>query len=62
VAIATGARAGSIDRIVIRDALQQASHEGRAPSRHDLLAYICSTVDGPEDLSTNPKYVAGYGE
>lgn len=47
---------------VIRDALQQASHGGSAPSCHDLLAYMCGKVDGPEDLATNPKYMAGYGK
>lgn len=47
---------------VIRDALQQASHGGSKPSCHDLLAYMCGTVDGPEDISTNPTYMTGYGE
>jgi hypothetical protein len=31
-------------------------------SCHDLMADVCGILRGPKDLSTNPKYLAGFGE
>lgn len=31
-------------------------------SFYDLTKHLCGSVAGPADLSTNKKYMAGYGE
>lgn len=47
---------------LVRDALQQV-REGKANATcHDVLSDMCGTVDGPKDLSTNPKHMPGFGE
>lgn len=33
----------------------------QTPSVHDLLADLAGSVEGPEDLATNPKYMEGFG-
>jgi hypothetical protein len=47
---------------LIREALLQSSQGQRGTSCHDLFADVCGVVDGPKDLSTNPKHFAGFGE
>jgi len=47
---------------LVRDALVQAREGKGAASCHDLLADLCGSVDGPKDLSTNPKHLVGFGE
>ena len=34
----------------------------RRPSFHELAKDKCGIYDGPRDLSTNPKYMEGFGE
>ena len=34
----------------------------RRPSFYELAKDKCGVFDGPRDLSTNPKYMEGYGE
>ena len=46
---------------LVRDALER-SRNGDTPSCHDLMADFCGTVQGPKDLSTNPKYLADFGK
>ena len=47
---------------LVREALQRASEGTSGASCHDLFADVCGVVNGPKDLSTNPKHMAGFGE
>jgi hypothetical protein len=47
---------------IVREALQRASGGNSGASCHDVFADVCGIVDGPKDLSTNPKHLAGLGE
>ena len=47
---------------IVREALERASDSNRGASCHDVFADVCGIVDGPEDLSTNPKHLAGFGQ
>jgi hypothetical protein len=47
---------------LVREALQRASEGTSGASCHDAFADVCGVVDGPRDLSTNPKHLAGFGE
>ena len=42
---------------IVREALQRASDGTSGVSCHDLFADVCGVVDGPRDLSTNPKHL-----
>jgi len=33
----------------------------KAPTLWDRMKHLVGTIDGPGDLSTNPKYMEGYG-
>jgi hypothetical protein len=46
----------------VREALQRAQADGVGASCHDLMSPLCGVVDGPRDLSTNRKHLAGFGE
>jgi hypothetical protein len=35
---------------------------GKGRSFHDLAKDLCGSFKGPRDLSTNPKYMEGFGE
>lgn len=47
---------------LVRDALQRVSKGTSGASCHDLFADVCGVIDGPKDLSTNPKHLSGFGE
>jgi hypothetical protein len=47
---------------LVREALQRASKGTGGASCHELFADLCGVVDGPKDLSTNPRHLAGLGE
>ena len=47
---------------LVRDALRRASEGTDGGSCHDLFADVCGVIDGPKDLSTNPKHLSGFGE
>lgn len=47
---------------LVREALQRRSEGAGAPNCHDLLADVCGTIDGPKDLSTHRKHMAGFGQ
>lgn len=47
---------------LVRDALERFQQGESGVSCHDLLADLCGVVDGPKDLSTHPKHMAGFGE
>lgn len=44
----------------IRSVLRASLRDRRA-SAYDALAQYAGIVDGPSDLSTNPKYMKGFG-
>jgi Ribbon-helix-helix protein, copG family len=47
---------------LVREALQRSREGTGGVSCHDLFADVCGVIDGPKDLSTNPKHWAGFGE
>jgi hypothetical protein len=47
---------------LVREALQRVSEGTSGASCHDLFADVCGVIDGPKDLSTNPKHFSGFGE
>jgi hypothetical protein len=47
---------------LIREALQQVADGTSGASCHDVFADVCGVIDGPKDLSTNPKHFTGFGE
>jgi predicted transcriptional regulator len=47
--------------VVIRDALEHAS-EGERPSFTEAAAKHIGVASGPGDLSTNPRYLSGFGK
>ncbi|MBM3341611.1 MAG: CopG family transcriptional regulator [Betaproteobacteria bacterium] len=58
-------RARDLDRSqsdLVRDALERYRQGEGGVSCHDLMADLCGVVDGPTDLSTNPKHMTGIGE
>jgi hypothetical protein len=46
---------------LVREALEQQRARSGTPSCHDLMEDLCGSVDGPADLSTNPKYLNDFG-
>ena len=52
--------------VILREALEsktKASTRSSKPTAHDLVKHLCGTLRGlPKDLSTNPKYMEGFGE
>jgi hypothetical protein len=34
----------------------------RGGSLYDRIKHLCGVISGPGDLSTNPKYMEGYGK
>ena len=47
---------------LVREALQRASAGSNGGSCHDALGDLCGVIEGPKDLSTNPKHLTGFGE
>ena len=47
---------------MVRDALQHVREGSGGASCHDMLADVCGSIEGPKDLSTNPKHLTGFGE
>jgi hypothetical protein len=47
---------------LVREALQRAREGSGGSSCHDAFGDICGIIDGPRDLSTNPKHLKGFGE
>ena len=42
---------------LVREALQRVSKGNSGVSCHDLFSDVCGVIDGPKDLSTNPKHL-----
>ena len=47
---------------VLREALDGADAEQSKPSAFDLVAHLAGSVKGPRDASTNPVYLADFGQ
>ena len=47
---------------LVREALQRASEGTDKGSCHDVFGDGCGIVEGPKDLSTHRKHLAGFGE
>lgn len=50
---------------IIREALEQSlgsAQNKEQPSCYELIADLVIPSKGPRDLSTNPKYLEGYGK
>jgi hypothetical protein len=47
---------------LVREALQRVSEGAGGTTCHDLFSDVCGILDGPKDLSTHPKHLAGFGE
>lgn len=51
---------------VVREALEfffaNGRHRKKKPSAYDLAKDLIGCVEGPGDLSYNPKYMEGFGE
>ena len=55
-------RRGSSRSAVVREALDALTNEGLRPTIGALAADLIGSVEGPGDLSTNPKYMADFGK
>ena len=47
---------------IVREALQRAAEDKSSVSCHDMFLDVCGTIEGPKDLSSNPKHLVGFGE
>lgn len=50
---------------ILREALEsktRASARSAAPSAYDLVKHLRGSLQGPADLSTNPRHMRGFGE
>jgi Ribbon-helix-helix protein, copG family len=47
---------------LVREALQRVREGAGGVSCHDVFGDVCGVIDGPKDLSTNPKHLASFGE
>ena len=47
---------------LVREAIEHARSGAVGQTCHDLVADSCGTIDGPTDLSTNPKHFGRFGK
>lgn len=55
-------RLGRTKSEIVRRALKQQRNGKKPLSLHDRMKDFCGIIKGPRDLSTNPKYMEGFGE
>lgn len=55
-------RLGRTKSALVREALLRQRNGARPLSVHDRMKEVCGIIKGPRDLSTNPKYLEGFGE
>ena len=53
---------GRTKSALVREALLRQRNGARPLSVHDRMKEVCGIIKGPRDLSTNPKYLEGFGE
>jgi hypothetical protein len=47
---------------LVREALERSRQRAGGDTCHEMFADTCGTIEGPPDLSTNPKHLTGLGE
>jgi len=56
-------KSGRSKSAIAREALEQSRRKKSGPSCHDLMQDACGSFrSGVKDLSTNKKYMKGFGE
>ena len=55
-------RLGRTKSALVREALLRQRNGARPLSVHDRMKEVCGIIKGRRDLSTNPKYLEGFGE
>jgi predicted DNA-binding protein len=56
-------RLGRTKSDLARQALREQLHDRKPVSLHDRMKDVCGIIKaGPRDLSTNPKYLEGFGQ
>jgi predicted DNA-binding protein len=61
---ATATRSGRSKSAILREALERyldAAEPATAGSVYDLVRDVLGSVEGPKDLSTNPRHLRGLG-
>ncbi|HEY3999461.1 MAG TPA: CopG family transcriptional regulator [Candidatus Xenobia bacterium] len=56
-----GTTRSEVIRLALAAYLEDSKASSKPPSFLDLAWDLCGSVDGPEDLSTNKKYMEGFG-
>ena len=46
---------------ILREAFESAHESSKPGTVYDAIADLIGSVEGPGDLSTNPKYLQGFG-
>ena len=49
-------------RSAIEEYVESEMRIAEAPSAYEAMKAVIGSVEGPEDLSTNPKYMEGFGQ
>lgn len=49
-------------RSAIEEYVESEMRIAEAPSAYEAMKDVIGSVEGPEDLSTNPKYMEGFGQ
>ncbi len=52
----------AVIRSAIDQYVEQEERIGESPSAYELAKEAAGCFEGPEDLSTNPKHMEGFGE
>ena len=47
---------------LVRQALEQQRNQPGRGTCLDSMADLCGSIRGPRDLSSNPKYLSGFGQ
>ena len=58
-------RRGQRKSVLVREAIERLVKEGGKPAKGsvlDLVRDLKGIVDGPKDLSSNPKHMRGFGK
>ena len=55
-------RLGRSKSEIVREAIVHRRNGKKPLSLHDKMKDVCGIIKGPRDLSTNPKYLEGFGE
>ena len=59
---AEAARRATTKSAILREAFAREPSAAPAGSFYERAKHLIGTASGPGDLSTNPKYLAGYGK